>query len=48
MDIADAIKLLAWYAKLDNHDSPEVALYARAQIKALRSTVSQNDEAESC
>lgn len=48
MDIADAIKLLAWYAKLDNHDSPEVALYARAQINALRSTVPQDDEAASC
>jgi hypothetical protein len=37
MDIAHAIDLLSWYARLDNHNCPDVALYARAQINALRS-----------
>lgn len=52
MDIAHAIDLLSWYARLDNHNCADVALYARAQINALRSAAEleqpEEREAVSC
>lgn len=43
MDLAHAIDLLSWYARLDNHNCADVALYARAQINALRSTMADRE-----
>lgn len=41
MDVEAVVELLAWFARLDNHNCAEVALHARAQIHALRAAAEE-------